>query len=825
MSSWRKCVFGCETFRSLFGIPKKKPLRQKWLDSIGRVRIKSKNIQQQFVCDRHFSEDCLVNLGLYKSGLAMKLHLRSDSFPTIETDEEGGVVSKSNCASRIWPKLCAEFPPTENKEMPIPCLPTTGHNTHKQEQSEGVSKAKKDELDRTQDETISMSGGNAFERLRDFRDLKGFKSDAEVATFLLDRTTKRSKLESDRRRQKTRINIGPAFEQWRTLRAALGMKNDPHLALLLLERYEKTRAANAPSTSLKLRNTVSAEESDSVYSKDAQMYYQDVLKKLSVNELKDELRRRGLDTSGLKPIQLERLLTAPKEDARAKSPDRREEEQSHDRRAGNDGDERQQQQEEDKGRDWSGCHEQEDIKPCVNCEPCDSQLPSDLDHSRSDLNIDANRPKAAAIAEIDVKLEPEEEEYVHIKQESIESIHDHNKLDLDKDAAHPKMAAIAEIDVKLEPDEKEYVNIKQESLQSDREDRKPDLNIDAPHPKTAAIAEIDVKLEPDEEEYVHNKQESIPSNPNHSEPDSNIDANHPKTSAIAEIHVKVEPDEEEYVRIKQESIPSKLNHSEPDLKIHTNRPKTAAIAKIDVKLEPDEEEYVHIKQEIKMEVEDVPVAVANNGWPEPKYENDGGSSAVPVKVESERSRTHGRKRPHEENGDFNDNKHCKEQRISTTAEIVPYAFDPESEEETEGEEPPPRQARLKMDVSEWCTCGNCCTMQTEVENVCCRESPMVAKRMEEIDPAVNCMTRHPGFIPVCLNKYSLQNALNIYKADYGKLQVKGYKSRLRKLACRSFVSWCWGFLGKEVRVAIPSCVVQRIHRRFPIQQANPPLSN
>lgn len=39
--------------------------------------------------------------------------------------------------------------------------------------------------------------------------------------------------------------------------------------------------------------------------------------------------------------------------------------------------------------------------------------------------------------------------------------------------------------------------------------------------------------------------------------------------------------------------------------------------------------------------------------------------------------------------------------------------------------------------------------------------------------------------------------------------------RFRYLAYRSFVSWCWGYLGRSVRVVIPSCVVNRIRLQFP----------
>ncbi|XDV27007.1 hypothetical protein PO909_030607 [Leuciscus waleckii] len=45
-----------------------------------------------------------------------------------------------------------------------------------------------------------------------------------------------AKIESDRRRAKTRVNIGAAFDSWRELRSALGIKTDPEQAFFLLQR-------------------------------------------------------------------------------------------------------------------------------------------------------------------------------------------------------------------------------------------------------------------------------------------------------------------------------------------------------------------------------------------------------------------------------------------------------------------------------------------------------------------------------------------------------------------------------------------------------------
>uniref|UniRef100_A0A9J8AHF2 P2X purinoreceptor 7 intracellular domain-containing protein n=1 Tax=Cyprinus carpio carpio TaxID=630221 RepID=A0A9J8AHF2_CYPCA len=99
-----------------------------------------------------------------------------------------------------------------------------------------------------------------------------------------------------------------------------------------------------------------------------------------------------------------------------------------------------------------------------------------------------------------------------------------------------------------------------------------------------------------------------------------------------------------------------------------------------------------------------------------------------------------------------------------------------------------------------CTCGNCARMALKRENICCREIPQVFHK--QVSYTISCMTDHPGLEPVCLNIYSLQNAMNVYRADHG---------RCRHLSYRWFVNWCWGFLGH----VIPSCVVLRIRREFP----------
>ena len=37
----------------------------------------------------------------------------------------------------------------------------------------------------------------------------------------------------------------------------------------------------------------------------------------------------------------------------------------------------------------------------------------------------------------------------------------------------------------------------------------------------------------------------------------------------------------------------------------------------------------------------------------------------------------------------------------------------------------------------------------------------------------------------------------------------------RHIAYRQLIRWCWGILGEEIRVALPSCAVCSIRARFP----------
>uniref|UniRef100_A0A8C1UG27 P2X purinoreceptor 7 intracellular domain-containing protein n=1 Tax=Cyprinus carpio TaxID=7962 RepID=A0A8C1UG27_CYPCA len=93
-----------------------------------------------------------------------------------------------------------------------------------------------------------------------------------------------------------------------------------------------------------------------------------------------------------------------------------------------------------------------------------------------------------------------------------------------------------------------------------------------------------------------------------------------------------------------------------------------------------------------------------------------------------------------------------------------------------------------------------------------------AARMGEVCEQVGgaaCITAHPGFEPVALNTCVLQAVYGTYRQLYGDMENTVLNSCYRHLAYRYFVRWCWGYLGRHIRVVIPSCAVTRIREQFP----------
>ena len=121
-----------------------------------------------------------------------------------------------------------------------------------------------------------------------------------------------------------------------------------------------------------------------------------------------------------------------------------------------------------------------------------------------------------------------------------------------------------------------------------------------------------------------------------------------------------------------------------------------------------------------------------------------------------------------------------------------------------------------------CQCGNCQAMEREEESICCQEVDAVRKKNledvmeEQLQAELRCIVQHPGFEAVCLNVWVLQTAWLQYKQQYGSSAYEGPEHKKNcHIAYRQLVSWCWGTLGKNIRIPLPSCAVNCIRAYFP----------
>lgn len=53
------------------------------------------------------------------------------------------------------------------------------------------------------------------------------------------------------------------------------------------------------------------------------------------------------------------------------------------------------------------------------------------------------------------------------------------------------------------------------------------------------------------------------------------------------------------------------------------------------------------------------------------------------------------------------------------------------------------------------------------ESVCCKEIDQVVQKMDEHEAPLKCITAHPGFNSVCLNRWVLDTAYYQYRQQYG----------------------------------------------------------
>ena len=97
----------------------------------------------------------------------------------------------------------------------------------------------------------------------------------------------------------------------------------------------------------------------------------------------------------------------------------------------------------------------------------------------------------------------------------------------------------------------------------------------------------------------------------------------------------------------------------------------------------------------------------------------------------------------------------------------------------------------------------------------CHKKKLETVNVEHLEEPPNCIVDHPGFQAVCLNYWVLQAAWLQYKQQYGSSAYEGADhKKSRHIAYRQLVRWCWGSLGKEIRVPLLSCAVNCIRAHF-----------
>ncbi len=77
-------VFGCTNeHRSISLVPSSEPMKKLWVHSIFSGNAPTQLPKVLYVCTKHFTDDCFLNLGQYRAGLAERLKIKSGSVPTL----------------------------------------------------------------------------------------------------------------------------------------------------------------------------------------------------------------------------------------------------------------------------------------------------------------------------------------------------------------------------------------------------------------------------------------------------------------------------------------------------------------------------------------------------------------------------------------------------------------------------------------------------------------------------------------------------------------------------------------------------------------------
>ena len=109
---------------------------------------------------------------------------------------------------------------------------------------------------------------------------------------------------------------------------------------------------------------------------------------------------------------------------------------------------------------------------------------------------------------------------------------------------------------------------------------------------------------------------------------------------------------------------------------------------------------------------------------------------------------------------------------------------------------------VESNKPQWCKCGRCQPMATEVENKCCKHG------------LNRCITQTDPFIDLCLNRNVLGVNMRVREDELANLEDRS-NANYRHYSYRNYIYWRFGRLGRGQRMVVPSCCVLKIRSNFP----------
>ena len=117
------------------------------------------------------------------------------------------------------------------------------------------------------------------------------------------------------------------------------------------------------------------------------------------------------------------------------------------------------------------------------------------------------------------------------------------------------------------------------------------------------------------------------------------------------------------------------------------------------------------------------------------------------------------------------------------------------------------------------TCGYCQVLGRAEACICCQEIEAVQNKLieavtnGECQEQPHCITQHPGFHVICINRWVLQVAWYQYKQQY-KTAYDGREDKLfRHIAYRQLTRWFWEYFG-ERNSSCASRVCSNVYTEF-----------